>query len=152
MRLRCARSLRVGSLLVSILLAGCYSQQPLGLTVPAPATRIVAQVTDTGMVAMGNAIGSGAVEVEGIISQADATAWRLHLIRVDHRGGTSTLWNREEVSFPRHALTNIRERKLSRKKSWLAAGAVSAGVFILSGLFGSMLGGDSDEREPPPPF
>jgi hypothetical protein len=147
-----ARGLQLGSLLSGILLTGCYSQQPLGLGVPAPATRIIAQVTDTGMVAMGNAIGSGAVEVEGIISQADATAWRLHLIRVDHRGGTSTLWNREEVSFPRQALTNIREKKLSKKKSWLAAGAVSAGVFILSRLFGSVLGGDSDDREPPPPF
>jgi hypothetical protein len=129
----------------------CYAQRPLSVAVPAPATRIVAQVTDTGAVVMGSAIGPGVVEVEGVVAEADATTWKLQVVRVEQRGGISTPWNREVVSFPRNALTSPREKRLDRTRSWLMAGLVVAGLVAVAVLFGPVLGGGDSDPGPVPP-
>lgn len=129
----------------------CYVQQPIGVSVPTPATRIIALVTDTGSVAMANTIGAAAVEVEGVVADADATTWKLQMVRVDHRGGNSSRWNRETVTFPRYALTNVRETRLDKKRSWLAAGIVTGLVVALTVLFGAVISGSTGDGEPPPP-
>jgi hypothetical protein len=132
-------------------LAACYTQRPLSMAVPAPATRIIAQVTDTGSVAMANMIGVAALEVEGVVAEADATTWKLHLLRVDYRRGNSEQWSRELVSFPRYALTNAREKQLDKKRSWIVAGLITAAVVTLTVLFGSVLGGEMTDGTPVPP-
>jgi hypothetical protein len=124
--------------------AGCYVQQPLETGIPAPATRIVAQVTDSGAVAVGGRLGPGAVEVEGVVSSADESAWNLNLLRVSYRGGTSSTWNREMVSFPRFALSNATERHLDKTRSWLVAGLIGGGVFLASRLFSESISGSGD--------
>jgi hypothetical protein len=129
----------------------CYTQRPIGVSVPAPATRIVAEVTDTGSVAMANTIGAAALEVEGVVAEADAGTWRLHLLRVDHRGGNSSRWNRETVTFPRYALTNVRETRLDKKRSWVVAGLATGLIVALTVLFGAVLSGNTGDGEPPPP-
>ena len=141
---RCA----VGSVL---LLTACYSHRPLTTAVPAASTRIVAQVTDSGVLAMSNAIGAGATEVEGVVAAADAASWDLHMIRVDYRGGTSVMWNREPVTFPRYTLTHATERTLDKKRSWIAAGLVTAGALLAARLFGAFGFGDNPGPDPPPP-
>src|SRR5437867_12690810 len=86
------------------LLAACYTQRPLTVPVPAVGTQTVASVTDSGVVAMSNALAPGAVEVEGGVAAADARASALQLGRVDYRGGTATLWKREVVTLVRATL------------------------------------------------
>jgi hypothetical protein len=133
------------------LLAACYTQRPLTTPVPLSATRIVAQVTDSGVIAMSNAIGAGAVEVEGVVAAADGNEWELQVVRVDYRGGRSVPWNGEQVRFPRYALTNATERTLNKRKSWLAAGVLTAGALLAARLFGAFgFGGSSDGELPPP--
>jgi len=144
------RTLRFGIWFVP-LVAGCYSETPLTTPVPAPETRIVAQVTDSGDVAMGNALGPGAVKVEGVIAAADADAWRLRMVRVDYRGGTSTLWNRELVSFPRSTLANPTQKRLDKQRTWLAAGLITGTALLAARLFGAVGGGANPETQPPPP-
>jgi hypothetical protein len=131
-------------------LTACYVQQPLTSSVPTPSTRVTALLTDTGTLVMGNAIGVGALSIEGIIASADQTTWRLHLLRVDHRGGTSIPWTRELVTFPRYTLTNITEKRLSKRRSWLAAGVVTVTAFLASRVF-AHIGGGEDPPDPPPP-
>jgi len=143
-----ARCLALGLLQ---LLTACYTQGPLTAPVPAPETRIVAQVTDSGDVAMGNALGPGAVKVEGVIAAADADAWRLRMVRVDYRGGTSTLWNRELVSFPRSTLANPTQKRLDKQRTWLAAGLITGTALLAARLFGAVGGGANPETQPPPP-
>jgi hypothetical protein len=140
--------------LVSVLTAafavsGCYRHVPIAT--PAASTRIIAQVTDTGSVVMANAIGAAATEIEGVLAGVADEAWRIQLVRVDHRGGMSSMWRREEVAFPRIALTNVREKRLDKKRSWLMAGALTAGVVLLSKAFGGLAFGGSTDGEPPPP-
>ena len=136
--------------LTALLVAGCYTQGPLTAVTPTPATRIIASLTDTGVVVMANAIGPGAEEVEGIVSEADATSWRLNLVRVEHRGGFSTLWNREAVTFPRYALKDPTVKQVDRTKSWMAGTLVVVGAILAAKLF-SNIGADEDPGKPPPP-
>lgn len=131
-------------------LTACYTQQPLETAVPAPATRIIARVTDSGAVALGGAVGPGALEVEGVVATADEVAWNLNLTRVDYRGGTSVIWNRELVTFPRNMLSNVTEKKVSKPRSWMVAGLFMAGALLASQLF-SQLGGDENGGGEPTP-
>jgi hypothetical protein len=114
-------------------------------------TRVVARLTDSGVVAMANAIGSGAVEVEGLVAAADAASWDLQLIRVDYRGGASVTWRGERVTFPRYALTGATERTLSRRRSWLTAGAIVVGAILAARVFGAFGFGEPPDEDPPPP-
>ena len=138
-------------LTLSAFATACYVQRPLTSTVPPVSTRIVALVTDTGSVLMGNAIGVGAVEVEGIVVEADAQSWKLQMLRVDQRGGFSSRWNRELVTFPRIALTNVGQRVLDKKRSWMLAGLMAAAILGSMLFYGDILGGDNTDPPTPPP-
>ena len=131
---------------ICIVAASCYKQVPLNTTHPAPTTRIVATLTDSGIVAMGNALGPGATEVEGVVSNATDSQWTLQLIRVEHRDGRSITWNREPVPFLRTLLANPMMVTVDRKRSWLAAGGIVIGAFLIAKSF-NVIGGD--EGSPP---
>jgi hypothetical protein len=117
--------------------SGCYTQRPLTAPIPAPGSDVVALLTDSGTVVMGTQLGPGVTEVEGVVADADANSWRLLMTRVDQRGGTSTLWNREPVTFPRSALTQVSVRRLDRKRSWLMAGLIATTAFVAARSFGA---------------
>ena len=133
-----------------LLLTACYTQTPLETPAPAPASRIIANLSDSGTVVMANAIGPGADEVEGIVASADASAWTLNLVRVEHRGGTSVAWNREQVTFPRYALSKTTVKSLDKSKSWMAGALIAAGALLASRLF-THGGADEPGGGPPPP-
>jgi hypothetical protein len=133
------------------LVAACYSEAPLTTPTPAPGTRIVAQVTDSGIVALSNALGPGAVEVEGEIAATQPGSWDLRMVRVDYRGGTSVLWNRELVSVPRSMLVQPVERRFSKRKSWFVAGLLTATTFLAARLVGVIGPSENPEKPPPPP-
>lgn len=140
-----------GIVLLLLLGAGaCWVERPLGTSVPAPQTRIVASVTDSGTVAMAGLIGSGATAVEGFIAAADASSWELSLLQVRHRDGRSVSWSRERVVFPRSALADPRERRLDRTRSWIAAGAIAASAILAAQIF-DVVGGGNEPTPPPVP-
>lgn len=141
----------LAALTLSAFLTACYTERPVTAPAPAPAMRIVAQVTDTGAVALGGTIGPGAIEIEGLVSEADASAWKLHVVRVAQRNGTSTRWNRELVTFPRYALTNAREKRLDKRRSWMLAGVITAVIVAGTLLFGPAITGGDGPVDPEPP-
>ena len=122
--------------------AACYSHLPVGLGKPAPESRIIVGITDVGADQMANSIGLAAREVEGFVVSATDSVWRLRVMRVDQLGGFSSQWNGEEVDFPRSVMTNVREKRLNKTNSWLAAGAFVVGVALISVAAGSILGED----------
>lgn len=136
-------------LLLPSVLAGCYKQIPLSST-PVPATRIVAVLTDSGTVAMGNALGAGAQTIEGVVTKATDREWTLAMLRVDHRDGRSQAWNREPVSFPRPALTDPVVVVLDKKRSWLAAAGIVVGALTIARSF-NLFGGDETPPDGPAP-
>ena len=141
------RAVALGSL---VSLTACYTDRPLQTPLPPPSTRIVAQLTDSGMVAMGGLIGGGALAVEGVVTTADPSTWDLELLKVEHRDGRSIVWNREVITFPRSVLTNLSEKKLDRTRSWLFAGALTVGTYLATRAFGLASGGGEEGGEPVP--
>ena len=137
-------------LLAAMAASGCYMERPLEVPVPAPSTRVLAELTDSGTVALSNALGAGALGVEGVIATADAQNWTLQMVRVNHRDGRTIEWNREPVTFPRSTLTRPMVKVLDKRRSWLAAGGIVIGAFILAQTF-DLLGSSEDEGEEPPP-
>jgi hypothetical protein len=131
----------------------CYNEVSIGMSVPQPQSRVVAQLTDIGADKLARTIGVGATEVEGIVATADDSTWQLYMLRVDQRGGASTPWNRELVTFPRSALTNVSEKRLDKKKSWMVAGAATVGAILLQRALRGAFSGDEgkDGSQPPPP-
>lgn len=135
------------ALLVST--SACYATRPLADVVPPPETRVLATLTDSGTVVMGGLIGTGATGVEGLVSSADADAWELRLLKVEHRDGRSVQWNQEVVRFPRSVLTGAVSKQIDTKRSVLAGVLIVAGATLASGLFAAA--SDSDEGGDPPP-
>ncbi len=135
---------------VFLILPACYTQRPLETPVPSPTTRIIARVTDSGAVALGSSVGPGALEVEGVVATADEAVWNLNVLRVDYRGGSSVIWNRELVSFPRNALSNVNVTRVDKRRSWLTAGLITAGAFLAARLF-NQLGADENTGTDPTP-
>lgn len=133
-----------------LVLTGCYTRHPLVTTPPPPNTRLVATLTDSGTVAMGNALGQGAVEIEGIVTNAVIGEWTMQMLRVDHRDGRSIGWNHEVVSFPQRALVNPTVVVLDKRKSWLIAGAIAIGAFLAAQTF-DVFGADELEDNTPQP-
>jgi hypothetical protein len=111
---------------------------------------VLAELTDSGTVALSNALGAGALGVEGVIAAADAQSWTMQMVRVNHRDGRTIEWNREPVTFPRNTLTRPMVKVLDKKRSWLAAGGIVVGAFILAQTF-DLLGSSEEEGDEPPP-
>ena len=81
---------------------------------------------------MSNAIGAGALSVEGVVASANEQQWTLQMVRVNHRDGRAIDWNREAVAFPSNVLVSPTVKVLDRNRSWLAAGGIVIGAFVVA--------------------
>jgi hypothetical protein len=136
--------------IVAVSASGCYTQIPITSFPPPPATHFVADVTDSGVVEMGNAIGPSAQSVEGIVQSATKDTITLKMMRVDHRVGADVVWNHELVSFPVSALANSAENRFDVKRTVMAAAGIGLGAFLAARAFQS-LGADEPVDQTPNP-
>jgi hypothetical protein len=147
------RALRRTSLALACLvgLTGCYRTTELATPVPAPGTRIVAELTPTGAERMEDLIGAEAVAVEGRVAETRPEGWELSLLRVDHRGTLGVQWSGEHVVFPTEALRGVRERRLDPVRTGAFTAALGAVLFVLArNFFGFTIDGDTPPRDPDP--
>jgi hypothetical protein len=89
------------------------------------------------------------VRVDGTVAWVRPDSVQLLLERVQQRNGLSIGWRGEAVTFARRDLGGLTERSLDRRRSWLAAGVVTAialgiGAMIRDGIV-------SDDGKSPPP-
>lgn len=120
-----------------LLTSACYSTRALSSAIPAPETRIIAEVAQEASVGLEPAIGRNAVAVEGFVSGVRDGEWELRLLRVDYRQGPSVFWNQELVVFPAGALLSVRERRLDTMRSVLLAGGITVGAALAARLAGA---------------
>lgn len=129
--------------LVSIsLLGACYTYRPVDTVSPTPGKRIALTLTPEGVKVFTLQLGPQATYVEGDVLQADSTAVRLALRRVEDSRRTGTKWNGEEVTIPREAIASVSERRLSIGATAIASGLAVGGVLGAYAAFGTSGGAD----------
>jgi hypothetical protein len=139
-------------LLGSFLLQGCYSVSAVDPAGPQPGTRLVAALTPDGSQQLASQVGPRVIAVEGVLDEATAERLSLRLLRTEGSNQVSTYWNQEEVSIPRPAIAQLRQRRLDRPRSYLMAGAIVGGALLLASMAGGVFaGGDDNGGGPPPP-
>ena len=140
------QTIRIMTLAIGAMCAACYNQAPLATFPPPPQTHIIAQLSDSGTVAMGNALGPGVIAIAGVVEKADDKTWLLHMVSADQKDGRTVDWNQELVSFPVSIIIQPQIRVLDKKKSWLAAAAITGGAFLAARAF-NLIGSNGDKGD-----
>jgi hypothetical protein len=116
-----------GWAVVATALGGCTSFLAVQSTPPAQATAEVGVViNDRGRELLGDRIGAYVERIDGRIEKRENGQLTMQVYRVtDLRGNTST-WTGEVVTFPESAVLGYRPKTLSKFKTGLLLGAVTA--------------------------
>lgn len=141
------RHLILGGLLVAA--QGCYTYVPVSTNVPPTGERVALHISDRGRVELADRLGPGVVRVEGMVARTDSTDYVVNLHRIAQIGSGTSRWSGEAVRVNRNYVNGIELRQLSRGRTVLVAGVVTAGVvaFIATrGIFGAF-----DRSEEPTP-
>lgn len=144
------RLVGLGALAV-VAVDGCYTYSAAPAA-PSPGTHLVLDLTDRGRVELGDSVGPGASSIEGTSVMSTDSAYSLRVTKVSYLNGQSNNWTGEALLVPRSLITNAREQRFSRSRTWVAAAAVGGGLiaFIASrGLLGFGSGGGTGSNPPP---
>jgi hypothetical protein len=127
------------------IVAGCYVYTPAP-TSPAPGTHLMLDVSDRGRVGLGDSIGSSARTIEGTAVSSTDSAYSLRVSRVGYLNGQSNSWTGEPLLVSRSFVTNVRDRRFSKGRTWLAATAVSAAAIAFIATRGLLGFGNSSNN------
>ena len=130
---------------------GCYESHAVQTAV-VPGTEVSLAITDRGRVALGKQLGEGVTRLNGRVAEASDSQYVVKVSSVEYVASPMGHWSGEEINVSRDYIASVAERRLSKKRSWLAAGivvgaiaVVSLGIKIIGG------GGVSDGRIPDNP-
>ena len=131
---------------------GCYESLAVRTSVVPVGTDVTLAITDRGRVALGKQLGEGVARLTGRVANASDSVYVVKVSSVEYIAAPIGHWAGEEINVSRDYIASVSERRLSRKRSWLAAGiivgaiaVVSLGIKIIGG------GGVSDGRIPDNP-
>ena len=141
------RSVGVG--VVPVALAACYSYTPLQTLEPVPQSRVSLVLSDQGRVGAGPAIGSGVARVEGALIGSTDSDYTLRVLGVTDIRGAQTRWSGETVRLQRTWVGNAYERRLSKPRTYLLVGAITAG-FVTFAVTRQLFGGGGALIQNPP--
>ncbi len=134
----------------TLVLAGCYSYQPLARATPIPNTRVVVQLTDAGTQRLAGYLGRNSTSVDGRVLGVSDSMLQLSVVAVHATDGDVHYWKGEPIDLPRETIAGILQRRLAKGSTALVGGIATA---VLVGLAGVLTGGFSDGSGggPPPP-
>jgi hypothetical protein len=113
--------------------------------------RVAIDLSDQGRVALGNQIGPGVARIEGKLVEANGDGYVIGVSRIETIGGQGSQWTGERVRVQQTYVARVQERRLSKKRTLLAAATAAAavGTFIVTrNLLG--IGRASDNGGQPP--
>ncbi|HZO17519.1 MAG TPA: hypothetical protein VFB46_00935 [Gemmatimonadaceae bacterium] len=139
-----------GALLVLSTTAGCYTYVPVRAAAPAPGTEVTLSVTDRGRLDLARQMGSGVRRLQGrLMSSTDSTIM-LSVSAVEYLDSpTPVRWAGEAITVDRNVLVDVSERRLSRSRSWVAAGVVAVAAALVSTVAIKGFGGSGGDTRPP---
>lgn len=135
----------VALVLLATQLAGCYTYVPATSTQMAPGARVSVAVTDRGRSELGERVGPGVRRLSGTVVISTDTSLVLSVSTVDFIDvPVPVRWNGDRIVVGRSLLSEVRERRLSRSRSWVMAGVLALVGVGLSTLALTGFGSDSD--------
>ena len=144
-----SRSTRATVALVLLIpqLAGCYTYVPVS-TSPIGST-VSVEVTDRGRVALAESVGPGVRRLSGQVMQSSDSTVNLAVSSVQFLDvGAPVKWAGEPVAVSRDHVVVLREKRLSRTRSFLAAGLFTAAGVAMSMIAVRGFGGDDPSGKP----
>ena len=142
---------RLAALALLTSLAGCYNYLPLTTPDPQPGTRVSAQLSDSGSLALSRYLGPDVAAVEGRLVAVTDQDIGISVVTVRNRNGVEHYWKGEVVTLPRGDLAAVRQRKLAAGRSAALVLASVGGSVALLGAFGVFGTGSGGMFVPPPP-
>ena len=131
------RMAAMAALVAVSLLGACYSYQTVDTVAPQPGKRIALTITPEGVKMLTLQLGPQITTVEGDLLEADSTAIRLALRRVENSQRLGTKWNGEQVTIPREVIERVSQRRLSIGATAIASGLAVGGVLGAYAAFGT---------------
>jgi hypothetical protein len=129
---------------------GCYSYQAVtGPRAIEPGTYVSLAITDRGRVGLSERMGSGILKLNGRLRTASDSMYVVNVESVDYISAGTAHWAGETVNIPTDYVGNVSTRKVSRARSWLAAGIIVGAIALVAAtisILGSGLGGDDDGK------
>ena len=131
-------------------IGGCYSYVPVQATAPAPGTEVSVSITDRGRVELARSMGTGVRRLQGRLTASTDSTIVVSVSSVEYMDRAATVrWAGESVTLDRDVLAEVSERRLSRGRSWAAAGIVAAVMALVSTLAIGGFGEDPGDSRPP---
>jgi hypothetical protein len=113
-------------------LTGCFQFVPVSRSDVPSGAEVSLGITDPGRVALAEPIGPGISRVDGRIVENRDTSIVLAVTSVRFIDLDVTMYrDGERVEIAHRHISEIRERRLSQSRSWIAAGVAAAGVAAL---------------------
>lgn len=134
--------------LQTVVATGCYSLQPVTRQEFPAGIILSASINDAGRVALADKMGANITTVQGRLVQKDTAGYLLAVSEVEtFRFGTQ-VWSGERIQIRNEYVNQVSERKFSKSKTALVAGAAIAVVAIMATQ--GILGKVSDDPPKPP--
>jgi hypothetical protein len=131
-----------------VLLAGCYSLQPVRGVDPQIGSKIAIDVNDMGRVGLGQTIGPEIAQVEGTLVEKDTASYLLALSSVRMLRGMEQPWTGEQIRVKKEYFGSTYERRFSTGRS-IGLGVITLGGFALFLASRSLFGIGTDDGGPP---
>jgi hypothetical protein len=139
----------VAILLLLPQVTGCYTYVPVTSSSVPAGTLVSAAVTDRGRVELAERIGPGVRRIGGSVVAATDTSIALSVNTIQYLDlGVPLKWSGERVQLSRGLLTDVRERKLAKTRTFVMVGLVTAGLIATSLIAIKGFGGDSPNNRP----
>lgn len=121
---------------MGVSLGACYLNTPIDTSVAPPVAgdRVALSITDQGRVSLSERFGAGVNEIEGQLTAVSPTAFEMRVFKVGFARDAASQWSGERVTIDRSAVGQVFTRTLSRRRTTIAASAVTAGLiaFIIT--------------------
>ena len=113
----------------AVLLAGCYTLQPVMGPAPEAGTRLAFDVNDAGRVALGGTVGPEVGQIEGHLVSQENGDYVLAVSAIRFLRGGEQIWTGEKVRIKKEYVGRTYERRFHKGRT------VALGAVVVGGLF-----------------
>ena len=126
--------------------SACYSYMPISSS-PDAGMEVKLELNDRGRAALADSIGPAVKSITGSVESANAGVYDMRIHLVEFFNGTFQRWAGERLSVQEDYVLRSNEKRLDRRRSWLA-GIGSAALLAAAIVTVDLLGGSDPPTTP----